>query len=164
MISVMSSVGSPTDVNTITMVTRPAWGMPAAPMLAAVAVILCGWWEGWRGERKKIYKGKQTVHEELHNYTIISVTFNTDKLLSKSILTTCKNKMYVGALALLITRLIRWINCRKGEINISNLLLMIVNSMNWVCFVLDFGIVCFRPCLSRRMSAWPTCDRDPLHF
>lgn len=46
MISVMSSVGSPTDVNTITMVTRPAWGMPAAPMLAAVAVILCG-----RGER-----------------------------------------------------------------------------------------------------------------
>lgn len=40
MMSVMSSVGSPTDVNTITMVTRPAWGMPAAPMLAAVAVIL----------------------------------------------------------------------------------------------------------------------------
>ncbi len=38
--SVMSSVGSPTDVNTITMVTRPACGIPAAPMLAAVAVIL----------------------------------------------------------------------------------------------------------------------------
>lgn len=37
---VMSSVGSPTDVNTITMVTRPACGIPAAPMLAAVAVIL----------------------------------------------------------------------------------------------------------------------------
>lgn len=37
---VMSSVGNPTDVSTITMVTRPAWGMPAAPMLAAVAVIL----------------------------------------------------------------------------------------------------------------------------
>lgn len=36
----MSSVGRPTDVNTITMVTRPAWGIPAAPMLAAVAVIL----------------------------------------------------------------------------------------------------------------------------
>lgn len=40
MMSVMSSVGSPTDVNTITMVTKPAWGIPAAPMLAAVAVIL----------------------------------------------------------------------------------------------------------------------------
>lgn len=39
-ISVMSSGGSPTDVNTITMVTRPACGIPAAPMLAAVAVIL----------------------------------------------------------------------------------------------------------------------------
>ena len=42
MMSVMSSVGSPTEVNTITMVTSPAWGMPAAPMLAAVAVILSG--------------------------------------------------------------------------------------------------------------------------
>lgn len=40
MMRVMSSVGSPTEVSTITMVTRPAWGMPAAPMLAAVAVIL----------------------------------------------------------------------------------------------------------------------------
>ena len=40
MISVMSSVGRPTDVSTMTMVTRPAWGMPAAPTLAAVAVIL----------------------------------------------------------------------------------------------------------------------------
>lgn len=38
--SVISSVGSPTEVSTITMVTRPAWGMPAAPILAAVAVIL----------------------------------------------------------------------------------------------------------------------------
>lgn len=38
--SVMSSGGSPTDVSTITMVTRPAWGIPAAPMLAAVAVML----------------------------------------------------------------------------------------------------------------------------
>lgn len=42
MISVMSSVGSPTDVNTITIVTSPAWGIPAAPMLAAVAVMLQG--------------------------------------------------------------------------------------------------------------------------
>lgn len=42
MISVMSSVGSPTDVSTMTMVTSPAWGMPAAPMLAAVAVMLEG--------------------------------------------------------------------------------------------------------------------------
>ena len=40
MMSVMSSVGRPTEVSTITMVTRPAWGMPAAPTLAAVAVIL----------------------------------------------------------------------------------------------------------------------------
>jgi len=40
MIRVMSSVGSPTEVNTITMVTRPACGMPAAPILAAVAVML----------------------------------------------------------------------------------------------------------------------------
>lgn len=41
-ISVMSSGGSPTDVSTITMVTRPACGIPAAPILAAVAVILEG--------------------------------------------------------------------------------------------------------------------------
>lgn len=40
MMSVISSVGRPTEVSTMTMVTRPAWGMPAAPMLAAVAVIL----------------------------------------------------------------------------------------------------------------------------
>ena len=40
MISVMSSVGSPTEVRTMTLVTRPAWGIPAAPMLAAVAVML----------------------------------------------------------------------------------------------------------------------------
>ena len=39
-INVMSSVGSPTEVRTITIVTRPACGIPAAPMLAAVAVIL----------------------------------------------------------------------------------------------------------------------------
>ncbi len=36
----MSSGGKPTEVRTITMVTRPAWGIPAAPILAAVAVIL----------------------------------------------------------------------------------------------------------------------------
>ncbi len=42
MIRVMSSVGRPTDVSTITMVTRPACGIPAAPILAAVAVILKG--------------------------------------------------------------------------------------------------------------------------
>ena len=36
---VMSSGGRPTVSRTITMVTRPAWGIPAAPMLAAVAVI-----------------------------------------------------------------------------------------------------------------------------
>lgn len=40
MISVTSSAGSPTVSNTITIVTRPACGIPAAPILAAVAVIL----------------------------------------------------------------------------------------------------------------------------
>lgn len=40
MIRVMSSVGRPTDVSTMIMVTNPAWGIPAAPILAAVAVIL----------------------------------------------------------------------------------------------------------------------------
>lgn len=37
---VTSSAGSPTALSTITMVTRPACGTPAAPMLAAVAVTL----------------------------------------------------------------------------------------------------------------------------
>lgn len=49
MMRVMSSVGSPTEVSTMTMVTSPAWGMPAAPMLAAVAVML----QGGRGESKR---------------------------------------------------------------------------------------------------------------
>lgn len=40
MIKVTSSAGSPTALSTITMVTSPAWGTPAAPMLAAVAVTL----------------------------------------------------------------------------------------------------------------------------
>uniref|UniRef100_A0A8C8U207 Uncharacterized protein n=1 Tax=Peromyscus maniculatus bairdii TaxID=230844 RepID=A0A8C8U207_PERMB len=40
MMRVTSSAGRPTALSTITMVTRPAWGTPAAPMLAAVAVIL----------------------------------------------------------------------------------------------------------------------------
>lgn len=40
MMSVISSVGSPTEVSTMTMVTSPDWGIPAAPMLAAVAVML----------------------------------------------------------------------------------------------------------------------------
>lgn len=35
----MPSRGSPTARSTITMVTRPAWGMPAAPMAARVAVM-----------------------------------------------------------------------------------------------------------------------------
>jgi hypothetical protein len=39
-ISVISSVGSPTAVSTITIVTRPACGTPAAPIEAAVEVIL----------------------------------------------------------------------------------------------------------------------------
>ena len=34
-----ASLGSPTVCSTITIVTSPAWGMPAAPMLAAVAVM-----------------------------------------------------------------------------------------------------------------------------
>ena len=36
----MSSTGSPTADSTITMVTRPACGTPAAPIEAAVAVML----------------------------------------------------------------------------------------------------------------------------
>jgi hypothetical protein len=36
----MSSAGSPTDVNTMIMVTSPALGIAAAPMLAQVAVKL----------------------------------------------------------------------------------------------------------------------------
>jgi len=35
-----SSVGSPTAVSTMVIVTRPADGMPAAPIAAAVAVKL----------------------------------------------------------------------------------------------------------------------------
>jgi len=40
MMRVTSSAGRPTALSTITMVTSPAWGTPAAPMLAAVAVTL----------------------------------------------------------------------------------------------------------------------------
>lgn len=54
MMMVMSSVGNPTEVSTMTMVTSPAWGMPAAPMLAAVAVMLQ---EGW-GEEEEKQKGQ----------------------------------------------------------------------------------------------------------
>lgn len=39
-IRVTSLAGNPTAVRTITMVTRPALGTPAAPILATVAVIL----------------------------------------------------------------------------------------------------------------------------
>ena len=35
-----SSGGSPTATSTMTSVKSPAWGTPAAPMLAAVAVML----------------------------------------------------------------------------------------------------------------------------
>lgn len=37
---VTSSAGKPTVSSTMTIVTRPAWGMPAAPIDAAVAVTL----------------------------------------------------------------------------------------------------------------------------
>lgn len=57
MISVMSSVGRPTDVSTMTIVTRPAWGMPAAPTLAAVAVIL-------QMERKRTQRGRRRKGEK----------------------------------------------------------------------------------------------------
>lgn len=40
MIRVTSSAGRPTALSTITIVTRPAWGTPAAPMLVVVAVTL----------------------------------------------------------------------------------------------------------------------------
>jgi hypothetical protein len=54
MMRLISSVGSPTDVSTMTMVTSPAWGMPAAPMLAAVAVMLQGEW----GEEQREQEGQ----------------------------------------------------------------------------------------------------------
>uniref|UniRef100_G3TZ93 Uncharacterized protein n=1 Tax=Loxodonta africana TaxID=9785 RepID=G3TZ93_LOXAF len=38
MMRVTSSAGRPTALSTITMVTRPAWGTPAAPMLLAIPV------------------------------------------------------------------------------------------------------------------------------
>lgn len=41
-IKAMSSIGRPTEVSTITMVTKPALGTDAAPMAASVAVILKG--------------------------------------------------------------------------------------------------------------------------
>lgn len=40
MMIVTSSAGRPTVSNTMTIVTRPAWGIPAAPIEAAVAVTL----------------------------------------------------------------------------------------------------------------------------
>lgn len=52
---VMSSVGNPTDVSTITMVTSPACGIPAAPILAAVAVMLVNTWEVNMIKRNKPY-------------------------------------------------------------------------------------------------------------
>lgn len=57
MISVISSVGRPTDVSTMTIVTRPAWGMPAAPTLAAVAVIL-------QMERERTQRGRRRKGEK----------------------------------------------------------------------------------------------------
>lgn len=64
MISVMSSVGRPTDVSTMTIVTRPAWGMPAAPTLAAVAVML----HVRRGHREARI-GKGEVRQRVRQHT-----------------------------------------------------------------------------------------------
>lgn len=57
----MSAGGNPTEVRTITMVTRPAWGIPAAPMLAAVAVIL---------KRREICVSKAQIMIRIKNKTI----------------------------------------------------------------------------------------------
>lgn len=66
MMRVMSSVGNPTDVSTITMVTSPACGIPAAPMLAAVAVMLGIYRVGMIIERMmSVNKHK---HQELYVY------------------------------------------------------------------------------------------------
>lgn len=74
MMSVMSAVGSPTEVSTITIVTSPDWGMPAAPMLAAVAVMLrregCGISVVWKfpmdqGELWKV-PALRTAHPWVH--------------------------------------------------------------------------------------------------
>ncbi len=61
---VMSSVGSPTDVNTITMVTRPACGIPAAPMLAAVAVILENMVNKSLHSKQNVMKDKQPLSRD----------------------------------------------------------------------------------------------------
>lgn len=64
-ISVMSSGGKPTEVSTITMVTRPAWGIPAAPMLAAVAVMLL---------RARRVKSMFSVQGRWHHSKVFTVT------------------------------------------------------------------------------------------
>lgn len=74
MISVMSSVGSPTDVSTITIVTSPAWGIPAAPMLAAVAVMLEGTGkQSYQQRQEKRWSHLQKCHEvaQTHHQLII---------------------------------------------------------------------------------------------
>lgn len=75
MISVMSSVGRPTDVSTITMVTSPAWGMPAAPTLAAVAVMLqTGRESGIQEERKN-----RKLEEDQTGKSILNSQANTKR-------------------------------------------------------------------------------------
>lgn len=62
MMRVTSSAGRPTALSTITMVTRPAWGTPAAPMLAAVAVTLQTKHTSTKGVRRPFLPSRPLVH------------------------------------------------------------------------------------------------------
>ena len=57
--SAASSGGSPMAVSTMMSVTRPAWGTPAAPILAKVAVILE---EGKKERRERIKFHTNIMH------------------------------------------------------------------------------------------------------
>lgn len=74
MMRVMSSVGRPTEVSTITMVTSPACGIPAAPMLAAVAVMLGG--ETEEQSANTLYNTNNGLVEEGTFFFFFSATHN----------------------------------------------------------------------------------------
>lgn len=78
MMRLMSSVGRPTDVSTMTMVTSPAWGIPAAPILAAVAVILMG--EKCQ-KRREIWIAEQLWHtlNWPFNHSLVFLNIMRDK-------------------------------------------------------------------------------------
>lgn len=69
-IKVTSSIGNPTAARTITMVTRPACGTPAAPIEAAVAVILKA-----KIERSIVNNQDCIWISELNEYTLCYIKF-----------------------------------------------------------------------------------------